>query len=549
MSPETTQPSSASVAGDTPTYDAIVIGAGFGGLYALHHLRDEMGLSVRSFDGASDVGGTWWYNRYPGARVDAPSSPFYAYTFSQELVDEWEWPETQSTQADVLAYIEFVADRLDLRKDIQFDTFVTDARYDEATQHWTITSTDGELARARFLVCAIGALFVANKPDYPGIDDFAGAIHHTGRWPHEPVSFEGKRVGVIGTGSSGVQTIPEIAKTAEHVTVFQRTPQYALPARNRPLPKEDLEQYRRDWDELRTSMRKRGGWPFRIEKHDPTDHTAAERWERFEEMWDRGGMHLAINSFNGVYVNEDLNEEISEFVRTKIRSIVEDPDTADKLMPSYPFGTKRLILDNGYFEAYNRDNVTLVDLRDDPIESFTETGVRTAEGEHPIDILVLATGFDAVSGSMLRLNPKGRGGVPLADKWSERFDNNLGMTIAGYPNLFMIHGPGSPGVFFTMPLGAELQTKWIESCIRHLDDAGLGAMEATEEAEATWGEEINAIANRTLYPRANSWYMGANVPGKPRQFLGHLIGSQYFNRLTEVAEGGFDGFEFENRVS
>ncbi len=533
--------------GSNPTYDAIVIGAGFGGLYALYHLRDEMGLSVRAFDGASDVGGTWWYNRYPGARVDAPSSPFYAYTFSQELVDEWVWPETQSTQADVLAYVEHVADKFDLRKDIQFDTFVTDARYDEDTQHWTIETEGGETATARFLICAIGALFVANKPDYPGIDDFVGDIHHTGRWPHEPVSFEGKRVGVIGTGSSGVQAIPEIAKTADHVTVFQRTPQYALPARNRPLPQEDLKQYRQEWDDLRASMRYRGGWPFPTSKLQAADHTFEERQARYEEMWERGGMHLAINSFTGVYVDEELNEEISEFVRDKISGVVDDPETAQKLMPSYPFGTKRLILDNGYFETYNRDNVTLVDLRDDPIESFTDNGVRTAHGEHPIDVLVLATGFDAVSGSMLRLNPKGRGGVSLKEKWAERFDNHLGMTIAGYPNLFMIHGPGAPGVFFTMPLGAELQTAWIDSCIRHLDDAGLGAMEATEEAEVSWDAEINGIANRTLFPRTDSWYMGANIPGKPRQFLGHLMGSQYFNRLTEVAEGGFEDFVFEER--
>lgn len=531
----------------TSTYDAIVIGAGFGGMYALHHLRDEMGLSVKAFDGASDVGGTWWYNRYPGARVDAPSSPFYAYTFSKELVDEWVWPETQSTQADVLAYLEHVADKFELRKDIQFDTFVTDARYDEETQHWTIETDDGELATTRFLICAIGALFVANKPDYAGIDDFVGDIHHTGRWPHEPVSFEGKRVGVIGTGSSGVQVIPQIAKTADHVTVFQRTPQYALPARNKPLAEEDLEQYREDWDDLRASMRYRGGWPFPTSKLQASDHTFEQRQERYEEMWEEGGMHLAINSFTGVYVNEELNEEIAEFVREKIRNTVDDPKTAEKLMPSYPFGTKRLILDNGYFETYNQDNVALVDLREDPIESFTETAVRTAEGEHPIDMLVLATGFDAVSGSMLRLNPKGRGGVPLKDKWSERFDNSLGMTIAGYPNLFMIHGPGAPGVFFTMPLGAELQTAWIDSCIRHLDEAGLGAMEATEDAEASWDAEINGIANRTLYPKTDSWYTGANIPGKPRQFLGHLMGSQYFNRLTEVAEGGFEDFVFEER--
>jgi len=529
----------------TAQYDAIVIGAGFGGLYALHHLRDKMGLSVRSFDGASGVGGTWWFNRYPGARVDAPSSPFYAFTFSQELVDEWDWTETQTKGTDVLAYLEHVAERFDLLKDIQFDSFVEDARYDEATQRWTIETSQGDTASARFLICATGALFVANKPDYPGIDDFAGDMFHTGRWPHEPVSFEGKRVGVIGTGSSGVQAIPEIAKTADHVTVFQRTPQYSLPARNRPLADGELDEYRQDWGKLRESMNRRGGWPFPVSRLKAKDHTPEQRWERYEEMWERGGMHLSINSFVGVLADEELNNEVSYFVRSKIHEIVDDPETARKLTPDYHFATKRLILDNGYFETYNRDNVSLVDLREDPIESFTPTSVMTADGEHPIDMLVLATGFDAVSGSMLKINPQGRGGMRLADKWDQRFDTYLGMTIAGFPNLFMIHGPTSPGVLFTMPLGGERQTQWIDACIRHLDENGLGAMEPTEDAEAEWDEEIIGLANRTLYPRTKSWYTGANIPGKNRQFLAHPAGSRYFDHLNEIAEGGFEGFTFE----
>jgi cation diffusion facilitator CzcD-associated flavoprotein CzcO len=526
-------------------YDAIIIGAGFGGLYALHHLRDEMGLRVRAFDGAGGVGGTWWYNRYPGARVDAPSSPFYAYTFSQELVDEWEWTETQTAGPSVLAYLDHVARRFDLLKDIQFETWIADARYDEAAQRRTIETDEGETASAQFLICATGALFVANMPDYPGITDFAGECHHTGRWPHEEVSFAGKRVGVIGTGSSGIQSIPEIAKQAEHVTVFQRTPQYALPARNRPLTREEITRYREDWDDLRMSMRRRGGWPFKTQRRRASDFSPEERKAIYEELWEEGGIHLSINSFRGVLVDEELNEEVGEFVRSKIRETVRDPETARKLMPDYPFGTKRLVLDNGYFETYNRDNVSLVDLREDPIEEFTPGSVRTKHGEHPIDMLVLATGFDAVSGSMLKLNPRGRGGVRLEQKWGGRFDNYLGTTIAGFPNLFMIHGPGAPGVFFTMPLGGELTTAWIAGCIRHLEAQGLGTIEATEGAEASWDREINAIADRTLYPRANSWYMGANIPGKPRQFLGHLRGSQYFDRLFEVAEEGYEGFEFE----
>ncbi|MFV0526498.1 MAG: flavin-containing monooxygenase [Acidimicrobiales bacterium] len=536
---------------DTPPahYDAIVIGAGFSGLYALHRLRDGMGLSVRAFDGAGGVGGTWWYNRYPGARVDAPSSPFYAYTFSQELVDEWEWTETQTAGPDVLAYLDHVADRFDLRKDIQFNTRITDARWDEAAQVWTVETEHGDQPSARFLICATGALFVANKPDYPGIDDFAGPIYHTGRWPHEPVSFEGRRVGVIGTGSSGVQSIPEIAKTADHVTVFQRTAQYALPARNRPLRPDELQGFRDDWANLRESMYRRGGWPFPTSRLKAWDHTPEERHARYEEMWAEGGMHLSINSFVGVMVDEELNREVGEFVRGKIHEIVDDPDTARKLTPDYLFGTKRLILDNGYFETYNRDNVSLVDLREDPIKAFTATGVRTEHGEHPIDLLVLATGFDAVSGSMLQLNPQGRGGVRLSEKWDTRFDTHLGMAIAGFPNLFMIHGPQSPGVLYTMPLGGERHVTLIEACIRHLDEHDLGTIEATEAAEAAWDEEVNNSANRTLFPRTNSWYTGANIPGKPRQFLAHPMGSRYFDRLEEIAAGSFDGFVFEPRTT
>jgi cation diffusion facilitator CzcD-associated flavoprotein CzcO len=544
MSDTRTQPSSTGQSGPD-TYDAIIIGSGFGGLYALHHLRDQMGLSVRAFDGASGVGGTWWYNRYPGARVDAPSSPFYAFTFSQDLVDEWEWPETQAAGPDVLAYLEHVADRFDLLKDIQFDTWITDAVYDETNQRWTIETDGGEQASARFLICAVGALFVAHMPDYPGIDDFAGECYHTGRWPHEPVSFAGKRVAVIGTGSSGIQSIPEIAKEADHVTVFQRTPQYSLPARNRPLTDEERARYRSEWAELRESMNRRGGWPFKTSRLKAGDYTAEERHARYEQLWDEGGIHLSINSYVGVLVKEELNDEVSEFVRGKIREIVDDPETARKLLPDYHFATKRLILDNGYFETFNRDNVTLVDLREDPIQGFTSDAIHTKDGEHPIDMLVLATGFDAVSGSMLKINPKGRGGVSLKEKWAERFETYLGMTMAGYPNLFMIHGPTSPGVLFTMPLGGERQTAWIDSCIRHMEAAGLGAMEATEEAEADWDREVNAMADRTLYPRTKSWYTGANIPGKPRQFLAHLRGSQYFDHLTQIAEEGFEGFVFE----
>lgn len=528
-----------------PEYDAIVIGAGFGGMYALHHLRDKMGLNIRAFEAAGGVGGTWWYNRYPGARVDGPSSPFYAYMFSKELAEEWDWTETQSSAPEILSYLEYAAERFDLLKDIQFNTWVSDARYDEEAQRWTIETEGGETASAQFLVCAVGALFVANTPDYPGIADFGGECYHTGRWPHEEVCFKGKRVGVIGTGSSGIQSIPEIAKEAEHVTVFQRTAQYSLPARNRSLTAEELSTSREDWEGIRALMCNAGGFPFALARRRSGDYTPEERHAIYEELWEQGGFHIALRSFAGVLAKKDLNEEIGAFVRAKIRECVKDPKTAEKLMPGYLFGTKRLVLDNGYFETYNRENVSLVDLREDPIQEFTSSSVRTKQGEHPIDMLVLATGFDAVTGSMLRLNPKGRGGVSLEQKWDGRYETYLGVTIPGFPNLFVIHGPGAPGVFFTMPLGGERTTEWIADCIRHLRDNGLGAIEATDDAAAGWGREIDAVANRTLYPQTDSWYMGSNVPGKPRQFLGHPNGTEYYQRLFKVAEDGYQGFTFE----
>lgn len=532
--------------GSTDLYDVIVIGAGVSGMYALHHFRDDLGLSVRVYDGASDIGGTWWYNRYPGARVDGPGSPYYCYTFSDELMKEWDWEETQSEWSAVLAYLEFVADKLELRRDIQFETWVTDARWDEAAQRWTIETSTGDRASARFLVCAVGALSTANRPNIPGIQDFVGECYHTGQWPHEPVSFEGKRVAVIGTGSSGIQAIPEIAKEAAHVTVLQRTAQYAFPAGNRPISPEEMAEARASWEAIRAKMLAHpGGFPVDTHSRSALDDTPEEREAVYEKLWQRGSFHFFLNSYNDIAVSEEANETMAEFVRAKIREAVHDPETARKLMPDHFVMTKRPILENGYFETYNRDNVTLIDLREDPIERFTEQAVVTRSGEHPIDMLVLATGFDAISGSMLRLNPKGRGGLPLKERWRDRFHNHLGLTIHGFPNLFMIHGPGSPGVFYNMPLGAERQMQWIGQCMRHLRERGLGALEPTIESEEAWGNEVSGIANATLFPRTDSWWTGANVEGKPRYFSAYLGGSIYYQRLADAESKGYPGFEFE----
>jgi len=506
-----------------------------------------MGLSVRGYDGASDVGGTWWYNRYPGARVDGPGSPFYCYTFSKELVQEWDWAETQSEQSAVLEYLEHVADKFDLRRDIHFGTWVQDARDDEAAQRWTIETDTGVRASAPFLICAVGALSTANLPGIPGIEDFAGECHHTGRWPHEPVSFAGKRVAVIGTGSSGNQSIPEIAKEAVHVIVLQRTPQFAFPAGNRPITPGEMARARKDWDAFRAKMHANvGGFPF-----DPNparsalEDTPEQREAFYEELWQRGGFQFFTSLYNDIAISEEANATLADFVRARIRDIVRDPKTAEKLMPDHFVMTKRPILENGYFECFNRDNVSLVYLREDPIERFTQTGVVTRSGEHPIDMLVLATGFDAISGSMLRLDPKGRSGVSLKERWKDRFHNYLGLTIAGFPNLFMIHGPGSPGVFYNMPLGAERQLGWIGDFIRHLRERGMGAFEPTTESEAAWANEVTGIANATLFPRTDSWWTGANVPGKPRYFAAYLGGSLYYQRMADMAARDYEGFAFE----
>jgi cyclohexanone monooxygenase len=531
--------------GSVEHYDVVVIGAGVSGMYALHHLR-EMGFSVRVYDGASDVGGTWWYNRYPGARVDGPGSPFYCFTFSDELMNEWDWAETQSEQSAVLAYLEHVADRFDLRRDIQFETWVQDARWDEAAQRWMVETSTGVRASAQFLICAVGALSTTNMPDIPGIHDFAGECYHTGRWPHEPVSFAGKRVAVIGTGSSGIQAIPEIARDAAHLTVLQRTPQFAFPAGNRPVTPEELAEARANWDSVRAMMLANpGGFPWETHTRSALAATPEEREALYEKLWQRGSFRFFADSYNDIAVSEEANQTMADFVRSKIRAIVKDPKTADKLMPDHFVMTKRPILECGYWETYNRDNVTLVDLREDPIEGFTPTSVVTRTGEHPIDMLVLATGFDAISGSMLRLNPKGSGGVSLKERWRDRFHNYLGLTIGGFPNLFMIHGPGSPGVFYNMPLGAERQMAWIANCMRRVREKGLCAVEPTAASEEAWGSEVSGIANATLFPRTDSWWTGANIPGKPRYFSAYLVGSLYYHRISEVAAKDYEGFVFE----
>jgi len=451
----------------------------------------------------------------------------------------------------VLAYLNHVADRFDLRRDIQLETWVRDAVYHEDEQRWTIQTSTGETGAsgsvsAQFLICAVGSLFAAFKPNIPGIDDFAGECYHTGRWPQTPVTLAGKRIGIIGTGSSGVQAIPEIAKEAAHLTIFQRTPQYSIPSRNRPIDPEVIRNARENWTPIRETMvASPSGSLFEVSDRSALDDSPEQRNAVYEKLWRKGGLGLLFSSYHDIITSKEANRTVADFLRGKIAEVVRNPETVRKLMPDYYVGTKRPLLDNGYFETFNRDNVTLVDLREDPIVRITPEGVRTAKGEYPLDMLVLATGFDAISGALLRINPKGRGGVSLKEKWSAGFDNFLGVTIAGFPNFFMIHGPGSPSVLFNMPLGAELQSEWIGDCVRHLREHGLGAIEATPDAEKSWNGEVAEIANRTLFPLTDSWYTGANIPGKPRQFNVHLGGPIYHQRLAEVAASGYEGFVVE----
>lgn len=528
-------------------FDAVVIGAGFGGMYALHTLR-EHGLKVRVYDEATGVGGTWYWNRYPGARVDYPGGPFYCYTFSEDLLKEFDWPEKQPDQPTVLRYLNFVADRLDLRRDIELGSRVTGAVYDEATQRWDIETAKGGRVRAQFLVCAVGALSAAHVPDIPGVQSFKGECYHTGRWPNDQqVVFKGKRVGIIGTGSSGIQSTPVVARDAAHLTVFQRTPQYSVPAGNTPTDQKLVAQARANWPKFRNIMLTTPiGAPDEPTTIRACDHTAEQRAVTYEAAWKQGGLGpILVSTYCDILTDPQSNEWLAEFVRDKIRATVKDPETARKLLPSYFIATKRQVMDEGYYAAFNRDNVSLVDLRDDPLVEITADGVRTESGHHPLDMLIFATGFDAITGALQKINPVGRDGVALTTRWKDRFNSWLGLTIPGMPNLFMVHGPESPCVLYNMPLGAERQMDWIRDCILHLRRHGMGAIEPAPGVDVAWSKEVAEVASTSLFTQTESWYTGANIPGKHRQFAVHLGGPAYYERIQQAADRGYEGFVTE----
>jgi cyclohexanone monooxygenase len=531
-------------ASDINDFDAIIVGAGVGGLYAIHRLR-KLGLKVRAFEAGDGVGGTWYWNRYPGCRCDVESLE-YSYSFSDELQQEWHWPERYGTQPEILRYINHVADRFDLRRDIEFNTRVKKATFDSATHLWTVTTDKGHVASARYCIMATGNLSTPRKPNVAGLESFQGKLYHTGLWPQEGVDFTGLRVGVIGTGSSGVQSIPIIAKQAEHLYVFQRTANFSLPARNMPMTSDKESTHKAEYPERRRAAYETpfgiAGYPAPVKS--ALETTEAERHRAYEAKWAEGGSISFLYSYTDLLVNKESNDTASEFVRQKIRATVKDPETAELLCPNdHPIGTKRLILDTDYYETYNRDNVTLVDIRSKPIQEVTPTGLRTADAEYALDVIVFATGFDAMTGAMKEIDIRTDAGLSIQAKWEGGPRTYLGIMMAGFPNLFMITGPQSPGVKSQMILACEQHVDWIADCLQYLRDRGLTRIEAEQDAEDRWVQHNNDVADRTLYPLANSWYVGANIPGKPRVFMPYVGGvTAYKRKCDEIAAKGYEGF-------
>ncbi|MEE6138455.1 NAD(P)/FAD-dependent oxidoreductase [Mycobacterium sp. 050128] len=527
--------------------DVTVVGAGFAGLYALHKLRAQ-GLSVRVLEAAPEVGGTWYYNRYPGARCDVESVD-YCYSFFDELQQEWNWTEKYATQSEILEYLNWVADKLDLRRDIVFDTCVVSAVLDETTLRWTLTTDTGRAISARFALMATGPLSAAMTPNFPGLDTFAGQTHHTAHWPQQAVDFTGKRVAVIGTGSSGIQSIPIIAEQAAHLYVFQRTPNYSVPARNAPLSADELDEIKAGYAQRRDlSWRSGGGSPHLTAAKPTMEYTPQERRAKFETRWQLGGV-LFSKTFPDQMTDVEANEEARKFYEEKVRAVIDDPAVADLLIPTdHPIGTKRICTDSNYFQTFNRPNVTLISVRDTPIESIDPAGINAGAMHYDLDMIVLATGFDAMTGALGRIDIVGRDGATLRDDWVHGPRTYLGLGVDGFPNLFLISGPGAPAVLANMVLHAEAQVDWVAQAIAYLDRHGYVGIEAGVDSVDGWGAECARRAETTLFTKANSWYMGANVPGKPTGFMLFVGGFATYNDIcADVADAGYRGFDLIKR--
>ncbi|WP_340538175.1 flavin-containing monooxygenase [Nocardioides sp. GXZ039] len=526
----------------TGKVDLVVVGAGFSGLYMLHRAR-ELELSVRVFERGDGVGGTWYWNRYPGARCDIESID-YCYSFDKDLVQEWRWSERYAAQPEILRYLEHVADRFDLRRDITFGTSVDAATWCEEEHAWTVTCDSGETVTATYVVMASGNLSTIKRPSFTGLDDFEGEWYHTGSWPTSPVDLSGKRVAVVGTGSSGIQTVTALADQVEQLYVLQRTPNYSMPAQNHPLSEEEWRRAVDSWDERREVCRdSESGVPV----DSPTKRTAEaspeERRQRFEKGWQRGGISALSSGFTDFFTDDEANRIAQDFARDKIREIVRDAEVASLLSPRHHIGTKRTCTDTGYFECFNRDNVELVDLNAHPMQRITAAGIALAGRSLEVDVIVFAIGFDAITGALTEVDLTGVGGVSLEQRWRHGPRTYLGLQSAGFPNLFMVTGPGSPSVLSNMVVSIEQHVDWIADCIAHLRERGLDRIEAEPRAEAQWMEHVADLAADTLYPQATSWYVGANIPGKPRVFMPYVAGcGQYRREAREVVLRDYEGF-------
>lgn len=526
--------------------DVLIVGAGWAGMYALQRLR-SLGLSALVLEAGEDVGGTWYWNRYPGARCDVESL-HYSYSFDNELQQEWTWTERYAAQPELLAYARHVAGRYDLRKDIHFGVRVTAAEFDEARHQWTLSTSDGQSYSARYCIMATGVLSVPKTPEIPGLDTFQGTVLSTFDWPEGEVDFTDQRVAVIGTGSTGIQVIPELAKTAKELLVFQRTPSYSLPAYNRPLTTAEVEETKRDYPALRAAARDSfDGLSIETSGKSALEVGSEEREEIFEAVYQEGSPFKFQATFIDQMTDLEANKKAADFVATKIAERVEDPMTAAALTPSgYPIATRRLCIDTDYYETFNQDNVQLVDLLQNPLVQATEGALETQAAHYPVDTIVLATGFDAITGALSQMNIRGTDGRLLRDKWSERISSYLGLMVHGYPNMFTVTGPLSPSVLSNMMVSIEHHVEWITDCISYLDNKGLSRIEPTAQAEAEWGEHVNEVADGTLFPLADSWYMGANVSGKSRQILPYVGGVGAYRRHTlEVAADDYRGFQLQ----
>ncbi len=528
-----------------PGFDLVIVGAGFAGLYMLHKARG-LGLRAIVFEAGSGVGGTWYWNRYPGARCDIESLE-YSYQFSEDLQQQWQWTERFAPQPEILKYANHVADRFDLRRDIRFDTRVQSAHFDETTARWRVRTSLGDDVGARFVVMATGCLSSTNMPKFPGLDSFKGDRYHTGEWPHEPVDFTGKRVAVIGTGSSAIQAIPIIAKQAASLTVFQRTANFSIPAHNAPLDPAYEARIKADYAAFRArNSLMPAGFGSNMPRNEISAHSVSPEARRaaFEERWNRGGLGFT-GAFNDLMLDASANTYAAEYVRERIRGIVRDPATAELLCPRQVIGCKRICVDTGYYETFNLPHVTLVDISQGGIEAITPAGVKAGGQEYAVDAIVFATGFDAMTGTLLKIDIRGRGGLTLQEAWRAGPRTYLGLNVVGFPNFFTISGPGSPSVLTNMIVSIEQHVNWIGECIAWLRARGAKTIEATEAAQDGWVGHVNGIANQTLYPTCNSWYLGANVPGKTRVFMPLLGFPNYVERCNEVVAKGYEGFRVQ----